>query len=816
MKRFIYCFSVLLAILFIVSFTIACTNEFKTSHTSTANGSADTSLPGSKNTDVTTKKEGETEKPPVTNAVTNTTDTNSPVTTVAVTTAPPPPIGTPISVSYTSSNSSGGYLIGSLSQNIKYGKTKTSSVRAVANLGYRFKCWSDGNTSQTRVDDSPTTDTTYTAVFEIDTLDMPILMLTTETGTDVESKEYYTFGTISVLNAQDKYLIENYDMQIRGRGNYTWGSAVSNPGSLYDKRPYKIKLSAGLNLLGIGSGKARDWVLLAEHCDQSLIRNYTAYSFAKSLDGILWQPSCVSVEVFLNGEYRGVYLLAEQVEVDDDRIAHNENYETEKIDFLIHMSGYASGYTFHIPGTNQPYEIKNDLSSNITLAKKQITYINTCVRECWDAIVSGNEDSITSLIDINSVIDAYICHETFKNLDSAWDNFYMHKTVNGKLMFGPVWDFDQSGGNADEGCEDYRYLRAGAHNSWFYTLLSQEWFKERLVQRWNVLLPELNKIPVSIRFTGIAYNKSFCRNFDKWDIFGMKINRETEAIRNLSSYNEHNEYYAVYMEKRIEWLTEYFNSPDFSFSGKVTFEGQGTKASPYLISSANDFANFTAHLASGNNFSGNYFKQTTDIDMRDISYYNGVGAPNLFSGYYDGDGHTIYAEIQSTDSAIFPYLNGTVINLHTRGSVSNTAQAGGFCRSLRIGGVIANCISSMDISSSGGNAGGFSASNQSNGISYIVNCLFNGSLYSPNNTGIFIADCNGGTDGFYYCYYTDSLLYDATGKCTLVDDVSIREHYKTLNNNTSKISGIVGISVSLNSWKYSSGDNFALVPNKNK
>ena len=152
------------------------------------------------------------------------------------------PIGTSITVKYKSSHSTYGYVEGESTQTIQYGKSKTSTVTAVANLGYKFVSWSDGVTEATRSGESPSKSGDIVAEFALDTKELPILMINTEGGVEITSKNSYVGGKISVFNVEDEYLIDSLDLQIRGRGNYTWDSTF-NRDEMYNKRPYRIKLA---------------------------------------------------------------------------------------------------------------------------------------------------------------------------------------------------------------------------------------------------------------------------------------------------------------------------------------------------------------------------------------------------------------------------------------------------------------------------------------------------------------------------------------------------------------------------------------------
>ena len=673
-----------------------------------------------------------------------------------------------------------------------------------------------------RSGDCPRQNTTYVAIFEFDALELPILDLHTNNGKEIDDKENYVPGTISVKNAPDGFNFENLDMEIRGRGNYTWSSTFDED-PMYNKRPYRIKLSEKMNLLGQGNGKAKSWVLIANHCDQSLLRNQTVMNFARSLSGIPWEPSATSVDVYLNGEYIGVYMLTEQVQINSNRINISEEIESSnEIAFLAHMSNYAYNEPDNFYYDGRYYEIVSDLSTNNTLRNKQITYVQDRIGDCLDAIKSGDQEAVLALIDIDSFIDTLIVHELFKNLDTGHDNFYMFAEVDGKLFFGPVWDFDQCAGNANEGVENYQGLRGSETNPWYYNLLKKNWFKEMVLARWDELYAdEIQKVPSYIRTHAQKAYKSYSRNFERWTILGYtdkygqkqmgyQINRELDNIRYFQTYDEHYEYFAQWMEKRIIWLNNYYHSAEFIKQEiKLNFDGKGTQTQPYLISTADNFYVFTELMKNGEIFDGVYFKQTANIDMTSVSYYNGIGNNGEFAGIYDGQGYTINVNINSdNDGCPFPYVTGTIMNVFTTGSVRNGGIAAGVARSIRMGGLIVNCGSSCTLVSTYAHAGGITASNQSGGGS-LIGCFFIGTIEAPifgpineYRPGRSTGDCQYNYFIRTYCAeelyeYGSYLANTETG----IEASQLKTLHQTLNNNLSSVAALADINrASLKTW----------------
>lgn len=488
-------------------------------------------------------------------------------TTVAATQQPPldedykeptfPDMG--IYVNYSPNSSLAGYVENGGTHRVD--TSVVGKVKAIPNLGYRFVKWSDGSTNPVREDKDFTENKQYIAYFEYETLEMPIVCINTATGADVESKTEYIFGDISIFNSDKDDYVENMEMEIRGRGNYSWTSLA--------KKSYKIKLSEKQSLLGLGDGKSKKWVLLANMCDQSMLRNYLSLHLAGKMPSIEWSPDCMSVEVFLNGEYRGVYLLCEEIDANQNKVNVREDLTgagTTDLEFLIQLSANASDPSFRVSG--RTYQIHNDLSTDAAEAKSQKSYMSTYIKNAWTAVQSGDETEVAKYIDIDSMVDTYLVEEITKNLDAGWDSFYLYRQKGGKLTFGPVWDFDNALGNANEGTELYEYLYA-AHNErdqsnpWFYTIIDQKWFRERVIQRWDEISDLRGKLSASVLSEAKKNYNSYCRNFDCWDLFGKSWNRETEQITSLKNYKEHYEFLAKWLDQRLEWLDGYYHGDEF-------------------------------------------------------------------------------------------------------------------------------------------------------------------------------------------------------------------------------------------------------------
>ncbi|HEX9062710.1 MAG TPA: CotH kinase family protein [Clostridia bacterium] len=417
---------------------------------------------------------------------------------------------------------------------------------------------------------------------EYNQFEMPIISINTDSKTEISSNEAYTDAKISIINDQGSYEMTNQSMSIKLRGNSS---------KYADKKSYKMKFGEKQNLLNVGDGKGKPWCLIANYYDGSLLRNLTAYHFADLLTGISYSPNCRSIELYVNGEYQGVYLLCEDVNVNKNRVAIAEQpNEVEKNGYLVEMSRYAEENRFEVDTAT--YEIKSDLSQTESIKNQQINYISNYIKESYNALKNGNQADVEKYINLDSLVDIYIGNEIVKNVDAGWSSFYMYKDVNGKLCFGPMWDFDLSMGNANcvkgfdswAGFNPYNILNVNANsNPWFCHALSNKWFRELVKQRWNKLQAEINNIPNSVIKEAESNYKSYCRNFDKWNVLGRQVYIEPKEISALTTFKEHYTYLSNWLANRVKWLTEYYNSENFINGIFVNEDGNKLSANSNLL-----------------------------------------------------------------------------------------------------------------------------------------------------------------------------------------------------------------------------------------
>ena len=283
---------------------------------------------------------------------------------------------------------------------------------------------------------------------------------------------------------------------IRGRGNSTWDSL---------KKPYKFKLKKGQDLFGMGKNK--HWVLVANRFDNSHLRNRMTYWLSEEL-GMEFSPQCVPVEVVMNGRYLGLYLLCEQVRVDSDRVDIDEldpaaAYTEEELTggYLLSMTPYGNEAEADIFKTTRDVSFLNQTPTfEETVNENMRSYIHDYIQKTEDAIFGEDfkdENGVryTDYMDLDSAVDYWLVQEFSKNGDAYnTSSTYLYKKRNGKLFWGPLWDFDfVAWGDLqyDEmQTEDFVKTRT----TWFDRMKEDPVFTEALYKRLPDLLKAIDKI----------------------------------------------------------------------------------------------------------------------------------------------------------------------------------------------------------------------------------------------------------------------------------------------------------------------------------
>ncbi len=433
-----------------------------------------------------------------------------------------------------------GQISGRTKQAILEGST-TALVYAIPNAGYQFIKWSTGETTQS-LKITATEDTTVYAIFERVLSGFPIVSIDTNDSEPILSKEEYLKCSVDISNTADEFSLKNITGKVRGRGNTTWGAP---------KKPYKLKFDDSIDLFG--NGKARTWTLIANYTDLSLIRNYLAYSVASLFDTQKITTSTQFVDLYVNGEYLGVYLLCEQNEVNPSRVDITETGEVDT-GYLIELDGREEGEGFYV--NEEFYAIKSPDTDGRLFTEEHREFIKSYLEQCLDAVSGDDYEKIESLMDTRSFAQAYVVFELFNHVDVGYASFYMYKDAGGKLQCGPVWDFDRSLGitGHHHEAEDFAVLWAKEKNTWFNRLLNHDEFvkivSDQIIEYEKQIVDTLSACYDYV----YANEKSFLLNFEKWDILGTYVWPNSGPTANLRTWQAQVEYTRQYLTDSLNYL----------------------------------------------------------------------------------------------------------------------------------------------------------------------------------------------------------------------------------------------------------------------
>ena len=388
---------------------------------------------------------------------------------------------------------------------------------------------------------------------------LPAVFLTVDDQSKI-SRDTYSPCTIQIdaTNAAGYQSTEVLAARIKGRGHSTWEWA---------KKPYKIKLTDATNLLGMKT--AKEWVLISNYCDESMIRNTVAYAMADSLYTFTYTAHAIPVDLYVNGVYQGVYTLGEQLEVKENRIEIDDNVEDPNTGYLLEVGGAdpdtdVKGVNcFDLPsGCAKDIAIKSPNTEKWTQAHYDYIYNYMC--EVDNAIV--NLDGYENYIDVTSFIDWFLIHELTYNLDSCFRrSCYMTKDKDGKLEMGPVWDFDLAFGNFYQDNVDYddwavygsSNSSAYIHVNWYNYLMQDERFMEKARTRWDSIKDKLMETAMeTIDKNAELITPSAKDNFAVWDTLTINNGYQPSKMQTVSTYAEQVQYIRRFLQKRYEWIDE--------------------------------------------------------------------------------------------------------------------------------------------------------------------------------------------------------------------------------------------------------------------
>lgn len=455
-------------------------------------------------------------------------------------------------------------------------------------------------------------------VTEQDVIDtgLPVIYLQLDNGESITDRENWKDGVMRIRNTDDYSACTNLytelggRISLKGRGNSTWWQFRTQ------KRAYSLKLEEKTSLFGMDASK--NWTLLANFMDRSNLRNLFAYNLSGRL-GMEYSASSF-VNLYLNGNYQGVYQLCEKPSAPIDEweelgetlaeaIAYRNELsnkatekliETAKSDLSWMTETVWQGYTVadyidlsdrKLYGNHfieydyyydEPSKFHTQYGVPLNIRSPENLYTNTRamkaledhIQQFEDALYSEsfmNGDSIhySAYVDMDSLVDYYIVNALIKNVEFGYKSMYLYLDGDGIIHLGPCWDYDWSSGNHFLGAAPnpeawYDDWRAST-NTWYLQLYGDPYFVALVQERWFEILPVIEEEIARLAL----WEKYLTAASDLERKVYLNLDGEGD-YRNQSrdyAFADEVEEFRQFMTTRIAWMNKQFKKSNPNIEG---------------------------------------------------------------------------------------------------------------------------------------------------------------------------------------------------------------------------------------------------------
>ena len=440
---------------------------------------------------------------------------------------------------------------------------------------------------------------------------LPLVVIHTDSGKDPVDKVNDLPAHFAVINKEGLKLKEDIGT-VRLRGNTSLA---------FDKKPYRMKFANKTKLCG-STAKAKKWVLINSWDDKTLMRNNVAFEVSRRV-GMEYTPFLTPVDVMVNGEYKGTYDLADQVDQHKDRV-DIEELNSNVVDgdsltggYLIESDGnfYAEDPKVKF-NTSHKNEIVIKYPDEDDLNDAQYSYIKTHFQTMENALYSKNftSDGYRKYFDVESFLRYFILEEFTGNPDSFWSTYFYKHRSDDKFYTGPAWDFNLGFDN------DYRLYRTSVNTvyddegnnigetwepDWVYkctvdggiTAGDMLNFVNIIIEQDPETGKELKTMWTNLRGTGqfsaesvVAYvdeqaellDASQRLNYARWDVLGTKVfHNPSSAI--YASYDAAVDSLKSYIRTRVKWFDQKLGVADTVLQISVSDAGWATLYVPFAF-----------------------------------------------------------------------------------------------------------------------------------------------------------------------------------------------------------------------------------------
>ncbi|MBN1562108.1 CotH kinase family protein, partial [candidate division KSB1 bacterium] len=417
---------------------------------------------------------------------------------------------------------------------------------------------------------------------------------------------YHGVGNVHRLDEPANDYDGRIGIETRGSSSQSW-----------PKKQYALETrdekGANLNVPLMGLPAENDWILYAPFIDRSLLRNVLAYDLSRRLGQ--YASRTRYCELFLNGDYRGVYVLMEKIKRDRNRVSiaalDSADIAGESLTggYIIKVDktdgANTQGFTSrHFPAGNSTRRVYYQFHDPefAEMLPVQRSYIQNYMYDFEDMMASADYDDpqtgYPAWIDVDSFIDFFLVSEISKNIDSYRLSSFLYKDRDdndGRLRAGPVWDYNLAfglanyydGEDTDEWTlETLLYLGGDDFQVpfWWETLLDDPAFNHRIKNRWQAMRSsvfDLARMHAFIDNVADTLQDAQERNFTLWPAPGEPGTGfwpMPGIFYSFQSYQDEIDYLKYWIDERVKWMDQnvlLFSDVD---------EKEATTASDFVLS----------------------------------------------------------------------------------------------------------------------------------------------------------------------------------------------------------------------------------------
>lgn len=371
---------------------------------------------------------------------------------------------------------------------------------------------------------------------------LPVIHIDTQGHKPITSKTVYIPGTYFVVdNNNPEMNLGSEDsplpLEIRGRGHSSWKGV---------KKPYKLKLGEKASLLGMN--KHKHWALL---------RFYEPTVAGLQLGNIMgmdWTASTRPVEVILNGDYQGLYLLTETNRIGKQRLNiyeqpnWNEDVNTITYGWLVEIDNYIETNQIKIAENNK-WTLQVTYHSPDSLSLAQRSWLIEDFKAMNAAIYDADKTNSTweQKIDVDAMARFFIIQEVLDNSDGFHGSFYLHKDRgdDARWVAGPLWDLSCN----QRAKTDYTFLMKTTYTfvpHWIGELIQDEDFCRAVRREWSKFYPQqvqpwMDYIDEHLLPCSTAYEQEKnLWNFTDQSTLSQRVEKlKSSLLANIEWFNSH-------------------------------------------------------------------------------------------------------------------------------------------------------------------------------------------------------------------------------------------------------------------------------------